>query len=257
MDDQLSVRPLKFNSLFVGTGGECRPEICWTSLSGMEKTHVNALPPEMTLLSLSSMVPKRPERRDDGREHSLLRIACLLFEDRRELCLIRNISAGGALVRTYSRVPAGRAVALELKQGESVSGVVRWSEGNMIGIMFNHLVDVVALLEDSSAWPRPRQPRVEIERVAWMQQGSQTFIGQALDLSQGGVKLRLKSAPSHDLDVVVTLRGLPPLKAVARWSFGDIHGLEFKEPLPLKTLVQWVRTQQAADNARKAGNEAA
>jgi hypothetical protein len=72
--------------------------------------NVNALPPETTLLSLSSAPPEKPDAREAGREHSLLRIGCLLFEDRRELCLIRNISAGGALVRTYSKVvPADRS----------------------------------------------------------------------------------------------------------------------------------------------------
>jgi len=214
---------------------------------------VNALPPETTLLSLSTRVPMRPDRRDDGREHSLLRIGCLLFEDRRELCLMGNISAGGALVRTYSHVPSGQPVAIELKQGESVAGVVRWSEGNMIGIMFHHLVDVVQLLADSSEWPRPRQPRVEIQSVVWLQQGPQSFIGQGIDLSQGGIKIRSKASPDSG-EVTVSLRGLEPLRAIARWRFGDVHGLEFREPLPLKTLVQWVRQQQP--NPRRGRNPA-
>jgi len=201
-------------------------------------------PPETTLLSLSTAVPGRPERRDDGRELSLLRIGCLLFGDRRELCLIRNVSAGGALVRTYSQISTGQQVAIELKQGESVSGIVRWSEGNMIGIMFNQLVDVVRLLADSSQWPRPRQPRVETRCVAWLKQGARTIVAEALDLSQGGLKVRSRNVPNGG-EIQVSLRGLPPLAAVRRWSYGDTHGLAFKEALPLKTLVKWVREQQA------------
>ena len=216
---------------------------------------MNALPPETTLLSLSQAVPSCPDRRDDSRELSLLRIGCLLFEDRRELCLIRNISAGGALVRTYSQMTLGRPVAIELKQGESVAGTVRWCEGNMIGIMFNHVLDVVQLLADSSEWPRPRQPRVEVQALARIDLGAEIRIGQALDLSQGGMKVRTGSGLTRNGMVHVELRGLPKLPARVAWVRGDTCGIFFAEPLPLKTLVRWVREQQArpAQPTRAAG----
>lgn len=218
---------------------------------------MNGHPPETTLLSLALTIPKRPDRRDDGREHSLLRIGCLLFDDRRELCLIRNISAGGALVRTYSMIAPGRSVAIELKQGESVSGVVRWSEGNMLGIMFNQLVDVVQLLADSSDWPRPRQPRVEISAPVWLEQRGQNLIAEAVDLSQGGVKVRTSTALHSIGEVQMNLRGLPRMISVCRWASTDTYGLEFRDPLPLKTLVRWVREQQATAQGRMAIGSAA
>ena len=206
---------------------------------------MNGHPPETTLLSLASKMPRRPDRRDDERELSLLRIACLLFDDRRELCLIRNVSAGGALVRTYSMVDAGRPVAIELKQGESVSGVVRWSQGNLIGVMFHHLVDVTQLLADSCDWPRPRQPRVEIRAPVWLQQSGKKLIGQSIDLSQGGLKVRTRLALEPTTDVQVEIGGLPPLQAICRWACRDSYGLKFQDPIALKTLVRWVREQQS------------
>jgi hypothetical protein len=207
--------------------------------------NVNALPPETTLLSLSRAVPRCPERREDGRELTMLRIGCLLFEDRRELCLIRNISAGGALVRTYSQLTPGRPVALELRQGESVSGIVRWQEGHMVGIMFNQILDIVQLLAGSSDWPRPRQPRVQVQTLVKIQTGQAMQIAQALDLSQGGMKVRSKVGLPHNSQVLVEVSGLPHLWARVRWASEDTYGLVFAEPLALKALVGWVREQQA------------
>ncbi|QIK77704.1 PilZ domain-containing protein [Sphingomonas piscis] len=197
--------------------------------------------PETTLLSLSSLMPRTPERRDDGRQHGLLRIGYLLLDDRRELCLIRNLSAGGALVRTYSKVRIGSPAALEIKQGESVSGIVRWCEGAMIGVMFHHPVDILKLLADSSEWPRPRQPRVEVQSVGWLVGRSNEQAVQTLDISQGGLKVRSSGHIDCNSDVVVRLRGLPDLPAIVRWQDGAIHGLVFKNALELRTLVTWIR----------------
>jgi hypothetical protein len=207
-------------------------------------------PPETTLISLSNEMPNVTEQRDDQREPSLLRISCLLLDDRRELCLVRNISAGGALVRTYSPVAVGRRVALELKAGESVAGVVRWCEGNMIGIMFLHQLDVVDLLANSLDWPRPRQPRVEVQLLARLEVDGGMRIGQLLDISQGGLKLRSSSRFARNQLVQVRTRDLPVLEGRVRWSQNDVHGLVFNEPLPLQMLVRWVRKQQAERLAR-------
>jgi hypothetical protein len=218
---------------------------------------VNALPPLTTLLSLSQAVPSCPERRDDGRELTMLRIGCLLFDDRRELCLIRNISGGGALVRTYSHMTIGQRVAIELNQGESVAGVIRWCESNMIGIMFNHPLDVVQLLANSADWPRPRQPRVEVQALARIHLTEGTQIAQVLDLSQGGVKVRATPGLTRNRLVTVEVRDLPPLQARIRWSHNDVCGLAFAEPLALKTLVRWVREQQAGSVSPNAEGAAA
>ena len=48
-----------------------------------------------TVYSLSEKAPERPDRRSDERYVSLLRVGALTIQGRRELCLIRNVSAGG------------------------------------------------------------------------------------------------------------------------------------------------------------------
>lgn len=82
-------------------------------------------PVETTSYSLSGSAPE-PEQRSSERHLSLLRVGSLIVDTRRELCLIRNISAGGMMIRAYSTVAQGTPVSIELKQGEPVSGIVQW-----------------------------------------------------------------------------------------------------------------------------------
>src|SRR4051812_40889397 len=91
---------------------------------------------ETTLYSLSATPPGRPERRGGERFLSLLRVGALILGDRRELCLIRNISAGGMMIRPYSPIEKGTRLSVELKQGDMVSGVAQWAENGLIGIAF-------------------------------------------------------------------------------------------------------------------------
>ena len=54
---------------------------------------------ETTLYSLDGKTPEPSGRRTGERHVSLLRVGSLMIADRRELCLIRNISAGGMMIR--------------------------------------------------------------------------------------------------------------------------------------------------------------
>ena len=70
---------------------------------------------EETRFSFSDRVPGPPERRQQDRVVTILRVGTLIIESRRELCLIRNISTGGLLAHVYSPVEADQRVIVELK----------------------------------------------------------------------------------------------------------------------------------------------
>ena len=66
-------------------------------------------PVDTTLYSLSDVAPAPVERRDGERHLTLFRVGSIVVEDRRELCLIKNVSAGGMLIRAYSAMIPGTA----------------------------------------------------------------------------------------------------------------------------------------------------
>src|SRR5258708_6129900 len=99
-----------------------------------------------TGFSFSNEVPSPPERRLGERHLKILRVGTLVLNGRRELCLIRNISAGGLMAHVYSMVMPGQIVSVELKTNQQISGRVVWTRGHNAGIQFDAEVDVAELL---------------------------------------------------------------------------------------------------------------
>lgn len=208
---------------------------------------------ETTLISLNKLVPLPPERREGERYLTLLRVGSMTVDGRRQLCLIRNVSCGGMMIRTYSDMPIGTRLSIEFKHGESVVGTVRWVSNGNVGLMFDHVIDVLQLLESAVNGPKPRMPRVEISTVAWVREGSVTMRCETLDISQGGIRIGAPKPLKVRDQVVVTLAGLAPIPGVICWSDGNHHGVSFHQALPLQTLIRWLKSRQQALDLRATG----
>jgi hypothetical protein len=207
---------------------------------------------ETTIYSLASAAPERPDRRSGERYLSLLRVGAILVEGRRELCLIRNISAGGMMIRPYSAIPVGTPLFIELKHGDPLSGVVRWVENGLIGVAFDAAVDVVGLLAPNAGGPRPRLPRVEVDASLSIREDGNVIQARALNVSQGGICIESPAELSSHADVVVTLPGLTPAAGVVKWKSGNTYGIGFNRVLALAELVAWLQDQQEQEQRRSA-----
>jgi hypothetical protein len=198
-------------------------------------------------------VPLPSDRRDGERYLTLLRVGSMTVDGQRHLCLIRNVSCGGMLIRTYSDMRPGTRLSIEFKHGESVAGTVRWVSDGNIGLMFDHAIDVLQLLETAVNGPRPRMPRVEVGAVAWVREGAATCRAETIDISQGGIKLRLAKPLSLRSQVVVTLTGLPSLAGAVCWNHEDCYGIRFDQVMQLQSLIRWLKTRQERNELRATG----
>lgn len=207
---------------------------------------------ETTLYSLAQAAPRRPDRRSSERFLSLLRVGAIVAAGRRELCLIRNISAGGMMIRAYSPLAEGTPLSIELKQGDPVNGVVQWVEGELTGVSFDVPVDVVSLLAANGDGPRPRLPRVEVECIAWVRDGARVMRATAVNISPGGICVELRETLAKGAEVVVTLTGLPAAKGVVRWFAEGACGIAFNRALIVAELVGWLQQQQSDQRRRAA-----
>jgi len=206
---------------------------------------VQARPIDTTLYSLEECVPSPADARNDERHLTLFRVGALIVADHRELCLIKNVSASGMMIRAYSTMVEGCGVAVELKQGQLVRGQVRWVQDQNVGIAFEQRIDVVDLLSSSMEGPRPRMPRVEIHCTGGARQGASISTMKLHDISQGGLKAACSRALLVGEEAVVTLPGLAPIAGIVRWQDGDIHGISFNRLLALSELVEWLHEQRA------------
>jgi hypothetical protein len=214
---------------------------------------LNERPVETTLYSLDHSAPGPVQRRKNDRHLSLLRVGSLLIGDRRELCLIKNVSAGGMLIRTYSPITQGTRLSIELRQGEPLEGTVRWTKGDCIGVTFEQPIDVIELISVSVDGPRQRLPRVAVGCTAWVREGATVRRTRAINISQGGIRICGGEDLSVRAEVVVSLHGLAPLPGVVRWKDGDHLGISFNRSLDLPLLVGWLRDQQDQLKLRAAG----
>jgi len=203
---------------------------------------------EQTVYSLAPDPPAPLERRNGERYLKLLRVGALLTNGRRELCLVRNVSAGGMLIRPYSPVTPGTGVTIELKHGQTVSGVVKWVDHGLVGIAFDAPIDVVALLTTSSKGPQPRMPRMELGCTAWVREDANIHRTRTVNISQGGMCVESSSELRTDADVIVSLAGLGPIAGVVKWSEGDRYGIGFNRVFAVDELMGFLRRhQQLAD----------
>ena len=200
---------------------------------------------ETTLYSLSDALPGAPEeRRRDDRMMTLYRVGSLTIDERRELCLIKNVCARGMMVRVYCSILEGTRLTIELKCEQSISGVVSWAHDAHVGISFDHPIDVIEILSGSMNGPRPRMPRIQVDSFLTLREGASTYRVRLCDISQGGLKIRCDTALLSDSHVVVTLRAIAPQPSVVRWIDGHYVGIRFNRMLALPVLVDWLREQR-------------
>lgn len=208
------------------------------------------MPVETTLYSLSGKVPAPSVRNDETRYLTLFRVGTMQINGRREFCLIKNISAGGAMLRYYNGgLHVGQDLTVELKCGQPLKGQIAWIKDSNLGLQFERQVDVTAMLSQSDDGLRPRMPRIETDCFVTVREGAGIHRGRACDISQGGIKIETGTAFAPDAEVVVTLPGLPPQQGVVRWTDNGFIGVTFNRLLALPHLIDWLRSQRGESHA--------
>lgn len=209
-------------------------------------------PVETTLYSLSDAPPtpsNDSDRREGERHMTLYRVGSILVDDRRELCLIKNISAGGMMIRLYCSVAIGTRAIVELKSGQPIHGKISWTRDENAGVSFEHPVDVIDILSSSMDGPRPRMPRIETQCRATIREGANIFRVEACDISQGGVKIRTDAVLPQGTDVVVALPDMDAQAGIICWSSNGFAGINFNRLMPLRDLVAWLHVQRDLQRA--------
>lgn len=196
-----------------------------------------------TTYSFSREAPAAPERRQQRRHLTILRVGTIISGDHRELCLLRNISAGGAMLHIYSHYNEGQPVAVEVRGDQPIPGHVAWVSESNIGVAFDEPIDVTEMLSahTSEDGQQQRLPRVEVDRLAMLRVGSHAYGVNTRDISQGGVKLEIDEGVGVGTEAVLEFDRFRPLKGTIRWCHDGMCGLAFNETIPFAELMAWLR----------------
>jgi PilZ domain len=207
-------------------------------------------------VSLSGVLRMPDERRRDSRQVTVLRVAKLRTANGEELCLVRNISAGGLMAHIYSELGIGDAAVAEFKSGHAIAGRILWRRDGMVGMQFSEKVNAASVLAgDDDALPtlQQRAPRIDLEAPGRIRVGAQSYAVALCNISQGGARVRLDDAGRAVGQLVLMVNGLPPLAGSIRWERDGDAGIEFDIPVPFDVLAQWVPMAQRQSHDRRDG----
>jgi len=198
--------------------------------------------------SLSAMPPVQEVRRAIKiRRMTTFRVGVLKIDGRRQLCIIRNISEGGARLYLYSSVALGQRVSIELKSDHHASAVVVWRQHGSVGLQFDQNIDLNMFLTaklPSGKERNPRLPRVEVDRLGEVRAGALRYPVNSCDISQGGVRVEIDAPLTVGTDVVLTLERFHPVNGTVRWSRPGNAGIAFNKLLPFDDLLRWLEADQ-------------
>ena len=196
---------------------------------------------ESTTFTLSTAVPRPPERRSDERLTPMLRIAKLSSAIGEQLMRVRNVSAGGFMADSAEPPEIGSSVWVELSQQKIPASVV-WIRDGMVGIKFDQNLDIGELLAGRKARHgfRARPPRLNVDCKASVRVGKTYYTVDVHDISLGGMKVEPIQEYCVGKKVVVIVESFRPVKGEVRWFSDRIAGIVFDQPLGFEELAEWV-----------------
>ena len=203
-----------------------------------------------TIYSLSGEVT--PVDGETDGDNSSLSPGSLSVGSIRQVCSIRKISAGGAVLHVDQPVEVGERLELELMTGVQLDGIVAWRRGSEVGLRFDAPIDVFAIIaQDIVSQPgeRRRMPRVELVCQALLETASGTELVTTRDISQGGAKIDVPFRLTADEPIMVKLDGMQPLKGVVRWSGDSVAGIAFQPELRWQELMLWLKERRLGEQA--------
>lgn len=191
------------------------------------------------------------DQRADARHRTVLQVAKLETVHGDELCILRNVSAGGLRADVYTDLAVGDPVRFELKTGRSVAGRVIWTDGSAIGVEFDRKVPILAYLAHQAIEElgrRIRAPRVQVGEKGVVRIGDREFSVDIVDASQAGMCISTDRVLFTGGACQVHADGLGQRGAVVRWCHDGEAGLQFKRPLTFQDFAAW-RTRGKAVGA--------
>lgn len=185
-----------------------------------------------------------PDRRSEPRTTALLRLGKLVVGGEQRLCMIRNVSSAGAMLRLYQPVAADARIEIEITPDCPVAASVVWAEGDLAGIQFDTPIDVVASLR-GEVQDRPyrrvaRTPRLRLRRPVRMCTAEAETQVILCDISLQGAGIETPVPLSRNSEIALFAEGLPAISGRVRWCREGRAGVEFDLPLGIDVLGGWL-----------------
>ncbi len=119
-------------------------------------------------------------------------------------------------------------------------GAVRWVKGDRVGVKLNVALNIFGKSRDKSGADLPHSERARCQPLALNGQiavGSAFHRATALDVSQSGMRLQLRTMPEIGQKLLVRFSNRPLILATVRWRAEQMIGVEMAEHMPTLRLA--------------------
>ena len=183
------------------------------------------------------------DRRSGVRYISVLRVGRAVWEERDQLCVVRNVSPNGLMFECLHPPDVGQTLVIELRSDKRMSGTVRWTKNGNTGVELDEPINVdIMLREDRGSLlrVRPRMPRFVRRGTVKLIGEDEPVMADIVDIASGGVRCRPELPVRMGEPLVASIEGLCATNAEVRWRKGDVVGLRFEKQLPWRQFQQWL-----------------
>lgn len=185
------------------------------------------------------------ERRQGERFVTIFRVGKVTRLSGEELCMLRNLSPGGAMAHVASPFGIDERVSIDLRFIDPVSARVAWTRDGVVGFAFAEEIDLPRVLSArSDPDQRARPPRLSVNAQAQLRVGHEAFQVVTTDISQKGAKIFVGVPLGLGLEMRLAVEGLPLVAGTVRWSAGGMAGLSFDRPYDVWELSRWAKAQR-------------
>jgi hypothetical protein len=186
--------------------------------------------------------PGQVERRRDVRHATTLQVAKLATRRGEELCILRDISPGGAKVMVYHPLTPGEPVVLALKTAHEIAGRVAWCSDDIVGITFDRRIAVLELLAHRALnrfGQRIRPPRLTVDLAAVLEVDDGCTDVRIRDVSQAGMRITANRLVKDDQHCALDIPAMGKRQAIVRWCRNGEAGIALKQPLTYSEFAAW------------------
>jgi len=180
------------------------------------------------------------KNRANQRKSLMLRSAKVVCQSGEYICLVRDVSELGTSLSFLHDVPPEKRIILSLANGMTFPIEQVWSGKKQAGYRFASPVSLAEFMYESSPFAL-RAVRLEIDAVARVMDGRDTFMAQVLDISTHGLKFECASDIKLARLIGFQITGMRQQLGQVVWHDGDHnvprYGFQFQHPLGLQELA--------------------
>ena len=185
-------------------------------------------------------LPIELEDRAAPRFTLLIRTAKLVVEDRQYLCVVRDISASGASIRSFHELPEGKRMAIEFQNGDLHPAELVWQKPGEAGFQFLVPIEVDNIVAGYGEFPK-RDLRFDIQLPVTLNTHGRQIQAQLVNLSRQGGSIKTPDNLMIDQPIRMEARGVPEIEARVRWRKDGCYGLVFDTTFSLANLAILIR----------------